>query len=60
MNTELIGFLSDVPRDSVGSTAAPAVTRKRGNGRMRHVRVGQLWTQEKDENEWLKFQNCDA
>ena len=43
----------------VDSTAALGVIRRRGNGRMRHVRVGQLWIQER-ESEELKVQGVDG
>ena len=39
----------------VDSSAALAVTQRKGNGKLRHVRVGQLWVQEAAENEELKF-----
>ena len=44
----------------IDSTAALGVTIRRGNGRMRHVGVGQLWIQEKGETEKLKFQKVDG
>ena len=37
------------------SSAALAIVDRKGNGRLRHVRVGHLWLQEKDENEELQF-----
>ena len=39
----------------VDSTAALAVTQRKGNEKLRHVRIGQLWVQEVAENEELKF-----
>ena len=39
----------------VDSTAALAVTQRKGSGKMRHVRIGQLWVQEVAEKEELKF-----
>ena len=39
----------------VDSTAALAVTQRKGNDKLRHVRVGQLWVQEVAENEELRF-----
>ena len=39
----------------VDSSAALSVTQKRGNGKMRHVRIGQLWVQEMAEQEELCF-----
>ena len=38
------------------SSAALAVVNRKGCGKLRHVRVGQLWVQEVAENEELKFQ----
>ena len=43
----------------VDSVAALGVSKRRGNGRMRHVQVGLLWIQE-EENEELKFQKVDG
>ena len=40
--------------------AALGVIKRPGNERMRHVRVGQLWIQEKEESEGLKFQKVDG
>ena len=37
------------------SSAALSVTQKKGNGKMRHVRIGQLWVQEMAEQEELRF-----
>ena len=39
----------------VVSSAALAVTQKKGNGKMRHVKIGQLWVQETAEAEELMF-----
>ena len=39
----------------VDSSAALAVTHRRGNGKMRHAKVGSLWIQEKEENKELRF-----
>ena len=39
----------------VDSSAAIGVVNRKGNGRLRHVRIGQLWVQEKRENEELRF-----
>ena len=44
----------------VDSTAALRVIKRRDYGRMRHVRVGQQWIEEMDENEELKFQKLDG
>ena len=39
----------------VDSTAALGVVNRKGAGKLRHVRVGQLWIQEKQENEKLRY-----
>ena len=39
----------------VDSSAALSVTQRKGNGKMRHVKIGQLWVQEAAEDEDLKF-----
>ena len=39
----------------VDSSAALGVVGRKGNGRLRHVRVGQLWIQQLAEEEELKF-----
>ena len=63
LSTELLGILQllrDWGRTKEGevmvdSLAALAVTHRRGNGKMRHVKVGSLWIQEKEENMELRF-----
>ena len=44
----------------VDSTAALAITQRKGNGKMRHVRVGMLWTQEKAEEGELRYRKVDG
>ena len=39
----------------VDSSAALAVTHRRGNGKLRHVRIGHLWVQELAQGEEVKF-----
>ena len=39
----------------VDSSAALSVTQRKGSGKMRHVRIGQLWLQEMAESEELKY-----
>ena len=39
----------------VDSSAALAVTQRKGNGKLRHIRVGQLWVQQTAENETVKY-----
>ena len=63
-STEVIGVLqmAEGLGRSVGaevyvdSSAALAVVQRKGCGKLRHVRVGQLWIQEVAENEELKYQ----
>ena len=58
MSTELIGILQlledwGVKREArvyVDSSAAIGITQRRGNGKLRHVKVGMLWIQEKVES----------
>ena len=64
MSAELIGLsqmaqdwgLSMQGRVHVDSSAALAVAERRGNGKLRHVRVCNLWTQEEVEKEELRIQ----
>ena len=44
----------------VDSTAALAIAQRKGNGKMRHVKVGQLWIQEKSEEGELRFRKVDG
>ena len=68
MSTELIGILQlahEWGLDMEGqvytdSLAALGVVKRRGNGKMRHIRVGMLWVQEKSENGELKFKKVAA
>ena len=39
----------------VDSSAALAVVNRKGNGKLRHIRVGQLWIQQTAEDEVLNF-----
>ena len=39
----------------VDSSAAIAVTARKGNGRLRHVRIGHMWVQELAEKEEVRF-----
>ena len=39
----------------VDSSAALAVVNRKGNGKLRHIRVGQLWIQQTAEDETLSF-----
>ena len=39
----------------VDSSAALSVAQRKGTGKMRHVKIGQLWIQEAAENEELIF-----
>ena len=63
-STEVIGILHMVEglgrattaEVLVDSSAALAVARRKGCGKLRHIRVGQLWVQEVAEDEELKYQ----
>ena len=37
------------------SSAALAVTKRKGNGKMRHIKVGMLWVQDKQEDGELEY-----
>ena len=64
MSAELIGIvqlaaewgMSLEGKVHVDSAAAIGVVGRRGNGKLRHVRVGSLWIQERVENGELKLQ----
>ena len=62
-STELIGLIQ-LAKDwrvkvggkvMVDSSAALGVVRRKGNGKLRHVRVGKMWIQEKEESGELMF-----
>ena len=63
-STEVIGILqmaeglgrSTTAEVLVDSSAALAVVHRKGCGKLRHIRVGQLWVQEVAESEELKYQ----
>ena len=63
MSTEVIGILQlahewgdDLTGNIyVDSSAALGIVKRKGNGKMRHIRVGQLWIQEKCENGELVY-----
>ena len=63
MSTEIIGMtqlLGDWGQESRGhvlvdSSAALGIVRRKGNGRLRHIRVGMLWIQEKEGNGELEY-----
>jgi len=40
----------------VDSSAALGATKRKGNGKLRHVRVGLLWIQQKSEDGELEYQ----
>ena len=44
----------------VDSSAAVGVTQRRGNGKLRHVKVGMLWIQEKSEEGELEFNKIEG
>ena len=39
----------------VDSSAALAVTNRKGNGKLRHIRIGQLWVQQVAEEETVAY-----
>ena len=64
MSTELLGIIqlmgewnhkveAEVLADS---TTALAVVNRKGNGKMRHVKIGKLWIQQKREDGELKYE----
>ena len=63
MATEVIGILQlsyEWGLDLTGSvyvdsSAAIGIVKRKGNGKLSHIRVGQLWIQEKSENGELQF-----
>ena len=44
----------------VDSSAALAVTARRGNGKLRHVRIGHLWVQEKAASEEVSYRKVSG
>ena len=58
MSTELIGIIqlaadrgvTTSGRVMVDSSAALGVVKRKGNGKLRHIRVGMLWIQVKEES----------
>ena len=44
----------------VDSSAAVGIAHRKGNGKLRHVRVGQLWIQEKVEDEELDISKVNG
>ena len=63
MSTELIGVLQLAEEWGlklsgqvyVDSSAALGVVKRRGNGKMRHIRIGMLWVQEKSQSGELGY-----
>ena len=68
MSTELIGMLQlskewNLEMEGVvfmDSSAALGIVKRKGNGKMRHIRVGMLWIQQKAEEDELKFKKVDG
>ena len=63
MSTELLGLIQ-LARDwgvkfsgrvLIDSSAALAVVRRKGNGKLRHIRVGSLWVQQTEKNGDLAY-----
>ena len=44
----------------VDSAAAIGMVKRRGNGKMRHIRVGMLWIQEREETGELGYSKVDG
>ena len=44
----------------VDSSAALGVVNRKGNGKLRHIRVGQLWIQQTAEDEVLSYKKVDG
>ena len=63
MSTEILGLLQLCEdwglklkgRVCVDSSAALGVVKRKGNGKLRHIKVGMLWVQEKRESGELKY-----
>ncbi len=68
MSTEVLGMLqlledwgvSKEAKVYVDSSAAIGITQRKGNGKLRHVKVGMLWVQEKVEDGERKNQSENA
>ena len=64
MSTEIIGLIqlfkdwgmSLEGKVLTDSAAALGIVRRKGNGKQRHIRVGTLWIQEKEERGELKYE----
>ena len=64
MSCELIGMIQLIKdwgmvkygRVWVDSSAALGIIKRKGNGKMRHVRVGQLWVQQAQEEGELSYE----
>ena len=44
----------------VDSSAAIGVVNRKGNGKLRHVRIGQLWVQEKRKLDEIRYTKVDG
>ena len=68
MSTDLIGItqlladwgVSKTAKVMVDSSAALGIVRRKGNGKMRHVRVGLMWVQEKEESGELQHNKVEG
>ena len=68
MSTELIGLIQlarewDLELTGsvlVDSSAALGVVKRRGNGRLRHIKIGMLWVQEKAESGELLYKKVQS
>ena len=63
MSTEVLGLIQlakdwghiKIGRVLADSSAALAIVRRKGNGKLRHVRVGMMWIQQTEDNGDLKY-----
>ena len=56
----LLGLMNDLGRSRKGtiwadSTAALAIARRKGAGQLRHINIGLLWTQQKEEENEIEY-----
>ena len=56
MTTEAIGLMQLL----ADSAAALGIVRRKGNGKQRHIRVGTLWIQEKEETGEVRYGKVDG
>ena len=44
----------------VDASAALGVVNRRGSGKLRHVRIGQLWVQEREQRTYLSYKKVNG